>query len=176
MISDCIPVRIGGIELSHDRAHRLVLGDSEYGGGIEIGGGLIGNIIGNVKSVSRPASERPPDRHAQPRRRADCRDRETEYPNSSPMAGATGSHLGQVSGGSIGFQLIKISSSRLRIFPRLGNVCPDGQNIARLGNRDSKIIVGCSIGSGDFGQVGSGSIGFQLIKIGSPARIFPGEA
>ena len=64
-----------------------------------------------------------------------------------------------IDGGSIGAvtwsgsgpigPLIKISGSGIES-PPIGCVCPDGKNIARLGNRSAEVIVGGSIRSGDF--------------------------
>ena len=42
VVGDRIPFRIGGIEIAHDGANWLVLGDGKSCGGIEIGRWLIG--------------------------------------------------------------------------------------------------------------------------------------
>ena len=85
-------------------------------------------------------------------------------------------HLGQVGCRSVVFQLINIGGSRIchPIWIRIPSTY--GKNIAGLRNGLSEIIMCRFIGCGHLGQVGSRSIGFQLInvggsRIGHPIRI-----
>ena len=50
---------------------------------------------------------------------------------------------------------------------------PPRQEYCLTGKRSIRKDRGSSIGSGHFGQVGGGSIGFQLIKISSPGSVTP---